>query len=136
MVLEIINKMPKNQKSSLIVWNTVLPSVFQGLQGFKEPSILGYQCLKISNTPCQRIFCTLSTRSQSLGVPNSISILYRCGRTGDTSVFFRAFRVRNSPPPPPNNNKVCFLDVFHIFSPHKSNFPPINYISRKEKNPE
>ena len=30
---------------------------------------------------------------------------------------------------PPNN--VCFLDVFHIFSPQKQ-FPPLNYISRKK----
>ena len=27
-------------------------------------------------------------------------------------------------PPKTITNFVCFLDVFHIFSPHKSNFPP------------
>ena len=47
------------------------------------------------------------------------------------SVLFRAFRGGNFPP---NNNKVClFLDVFHIFSPHKSNFPPKTTFL--EKNP-
>ena len=33
---------------------------------------------------------------------------------------------------PPNNNKFClFLDVFHIFSPHVSNFPPKLHYSKK-----
>ena len=48
------------------------------------------------------------------------------------SVFFRAFRGGNFPPPPLSfeflpqtiTNFVCFLDILHIFSPHKSNFPP------------
>ena len=46
--------------------------------------------------------------------------------------LFRAFRGGNSPPPPPSfefppqtrTNFICFLDIFHIFSPHKINFPP------------
>ena len=36
------------------------------------------------------------------------------------------------PPPQTITNFVCFLDVLHIFSPHKSNSPPQNYISRKK----
>ena len=57
-----------------------------------------------------------------------------------TSVFFRAFRGGNSPPPPPLSfefppqtitNFVCFLDIFHIFLSPQKQFPPKNYISRK-----
>ena len=34
-------------------------------------------------------------------------------------------------PPQTITNFVYFLDILHIFSPHKSNFPPKNYISTK-----
>ena len=54
------------------------------------------------------------------------------------SAFFRAFRARNflslSFKFPPNQHQILFvfLDVFHIFSPHKSN-SPLNYISRENR---
>ena len=54
------------------------------------------------------------------------------------SVCFRAFRGEISPPKvlnSPSQTITKFVDVFHIFSSHKSNFPPPqNYISGK--NPE
>ena len=54
--------------------------------------------------------------------------------------FFRAFRGGNFPPSsfefPPQTitNFICFLDILHIFSPHKSNFPPKT--TSLEKNPD
>ena len=43
------------------------------------------------------------------------------------SVCFRAFRGEISPPKvlnSPSQTITKFVDVFHIFSSHKSNFPP------------
>ena len=44
-------------------------------------------------------------------------------------IFFRAFRRGGGGggggfPPQTITNFVCFLDILHIFSPHKSNLPP------------
>ena len=71
---------------------------------------------------------------------SKLGVMLRCFGIILVSVFFRAFRGGNSPPPkfwisPPNNNKFFFFWYSsHFLSPQKQ-FPPQNYISRKDPDP-
>ena len=68
-------------------------------------------------------------------VPEEVRVRdwYMCnGFAGHTQCFFSGPLVGEIPPPPLSfefppqtvTNFVCFQNILHIFSPHKSNFPP------------